>query len=277
MPELPEVETIIRRLRDGTPDQPSVIEQTIHTVEVTWARSIAEPDALTFQHALTGKQIIDARRRGKYLHFPLNQGHLIGHLRMSGDMRLEGRQDADGSPCPSGPYDRVILNFEAPYRLVFSNIRKFGRMWYVEDPQSVFANLGPEPLDPAFTSVHLYEMLQAHTRSIKPLLMDQSFIAGMGNIYTDESLFRARIHPLRKSNTLTPTDAQRLHQAIQEVLHQGIRRFGASLDWIYRGGQFQNDFNVYGKTDQPCPVCGTAIQKMVVGQRGTHFCPVCQK
>jgi formamidopyrimidine-DNA glycosylase len=277
MPELPEVETIIRRLRDGTPDQPSVRDQTIHAVQVTWARSIAEPDARSFEHALTGKQITDARRRGKYLHFPLKQGHLIGHLRMSGDMRMEPRQDADGSPSPSGPYDRVILNFESPYRLVFSNIRKFGRMWYVEDPQDVFGCLGPEPLDPEFTGLQLYEMLQAHTRSIKPLLMDQSFIAGLGNIYTDETLFRAGIHPLRKSDTLNLAQAQRLHHAIQEVLRQGICRFGASLDWIYRGGEFQNDFNAYGRTGQPCPVCGTAIEKIVVGQRGTHFCPQCQK
>jgi formamidopyrimidine-DNA glycosylase len=143
MPELPEVETIIRRLRDGTPDQPSVSGQTIQTVEVTWDRSIAEPDARSFQNAMIGKHITDARRRGKYLHFPLNQGHLIGHLRMSGDMRMERRQDADGTTNPPGPYDRVIFNFESPYRLVFSNIRKFGRMWYVADPLTVFANLGP--------------------------------------------------------------------------------------------------------------------------------------
>jgi formamidopyrimidine-DNA glycosylase len=277
MPELPEVETIIRKLRDGTPNQLSVRGQTIRTVEVTWDRSIAIPDAKSFQHALTGKQITNACRRGKFLHFPLNQGHLIGHLRMSGDMRMEPRQDADDTPCSLGPYDRVILNFESPYRLVFSNIRKFGRMWYVEDPQDVFGRLGPEPLDPEFTGLQLCEMLQAHARSIKPLLMDQSFIAGLGNIYTDECLFRAGIHPLRKSDTLTLAEAQRLHQAIQEVLRQGIRRFGASLDWIYRGGEFQNDFNAYGRPGQPCPVCGTAIEKILVGQRGTHFCPQCQK
>jgi formamidopyrimidine-DNA glycosylase len=277
MPELPEVETIIRRLRDGTLNQPSVCDQTIQCIEVIWARSIAEPDALAFQHALTGKQITDARRRGKFLHFPLNQGHLIGHLRMSGDMRMERCQDADASPCPVGPYDRVIITFESPYRLVFSDIRKFGRMWYVEDPKHVFGRLGPEPLDPEFTELQLYDMLQNHTRFIKPLLLDQSFIAGLGNIYTDESLFRAGIHPMRKSDTLTFTEALRLHQTIQEVLHQGIRRFGASLDWIYRGGEFQNDFNAYARTGQPCPVCGTAIVKIVVGQRGTHFCPHCQK
>lgn len=276
MPELPEVETIIRRLRDGTPDQPSACGQTIQSVEVTWARIIAAPDVPAFKDSLIGKTITDARRRGKFLHFPLNEGHLIAHLRMSGDMRIENRLSDDGQPYPLSPYAKVILNFSTLYRLAFSEIRKFGRMWYVKDPLSVFGALGPEPLDPEFTAGRLYKLLHTHSRQIKPLLLDQTFIAGLGNIYTDESLFRAGIHPLRKSDSLTAHEAARLHQAIQEVLHQGIRRFGASLDWIYRGGEFQNDFNAYGRADEPCPVCGTAIKKISVGQRGTHFCPNCQ-
>ena len=276
MPELPEVETIIRRLRDGTGDLPSVRDQVIKAVEVTWARIIAAPDVDGFKQSLVGKIINDARRRGKYLHFPLNDGHLIGHLRMSGDMRMEGHMTEDGNTRPAGPYDRVILDLEPPFRLVFSNIRKFGRMWYVEDPEEVFGRLGPEPLDPSFNSESLYEMLLAHSRQIKPLLLDQTFIAGLGNIYTDEALFRARLHPLRRSNTLSSTEAEILHQAIQLVLREGIRRFGASLDWIYCGGEFQNDFNVYGKTGEPCPSCGMAIKKISVGQRGTHFCQRCQ-
>ena len=276
MPELPEVETIIRRLRNGTGDLPSVCDQVITAAEVTWDRIIAAPDVNGFKQSLIGKVIHDARRRGKYLHFSLNDGHLIGHLRMSGDMRMEGRFTQDGSNRPVEPYDRVILDFESPYRLVFSNIRKFGRMWYVEDPGEVFGKLGPEPLDPTFTSKNLYEILLAHSRQIKPLLMDQTFIAGLGNIYTDEALFRARLHPLRRSDTLSATEAAELHQAIQGVLKEGIRRFGASLDWIYRGGEFQNDFNVYGKAGEPCPACGRAIEKISVGQRGTHFCPRCQ-
>ena len=276
MPELPEVETIIRRLRNGTGDLPGLRDQLIQSVEVTWPGSIAAPDADTFIQSLVGKQILDAQRRGKFLHFPLNHGHLIGHLRMSGDMRMEERLTGDGNPRPVEPYDRVVINFATPYRLVFSNIRKFGRMWYVEDPQHVFGALGPEPLDPNFTPQQLYEILQARSRQIKPLLMDQTFIAGLGNIYTDEALFRARIHPLRKSDTLSPNDAAELHHAIQGVLNEGIRRFGASLDWIYRGGEFQNDFNVYGKAGDPCPSCGMTIEKISVGQRGTHFCPSCQ-
>jgi formamidopyrimidine-DNA glycosylase len=277
MPELPEVETIIRRLRDGSPGLPSVQGQLIQTAAVIWPKSVAAPDPVSFQQDLAGKTIIAARRRGKFLHFPLDEGHLIAHLRMSGDMRMEENLDEGGSSRPLDPYDRVILHLDSSYRLVFSDIRKFGRVWLVEDPQSVLGGLGPEPLDPAFTPEILHSRLQAHARQVKPLLLDQAFIAGLGNIYTDEALFRAKIHPLRSSNTIRYSEAERLHQAIQDVLSQGIRRFGASLDWFYRGGEFQNDFNAYGQAGEPCPVCGTAIAKIRVGQRGTHYCPKCQK
>ena len=277
MPELPEVETIIRRLKNGAAGQPGVCHQVIQSVQITWPKIIAAPDPANFQEALTGKTIIDAQRRGKYLHFLLDEGHLVGHLRMSGDMRTETRLTPNGTPNPAGPYDRVIFNFFSPHRLVFSNIRKFGRMWYLTTPQELFKRLGPEPLDPQFTAALLIEKLRAHARQIKPLLMDQSFIAGLGNIYTDEALFRAGIHPLRKSDSLSPAEGERLHQSIQEVLHQGILRFGASLDWFYRGGEFQNDFKAYARTGQPCPICNKPIEKIVVGQRGTHFCPHCQK
>ncbi|MEA3326553.1 MAG: DNA-formamidopyrimidine glycosylase [Chloroflexota bacterium] len=276
MPELPEVETIIRRLRDGTQDQPSILSHVVQSVEITWNRIIAEPDPQTFQEKIIGKKIQDARRRGKFLHFPLSEGHLIGHLRMSGDMHMEIRLDPRGNPIPPDPYDRVILNFESIWRLTFNNVRKFGRMWFVEDAQSVFNSLGPEPLSSQFTSEYLYEKLHAANRQIKPLLMDQRFIAGLGNIYTDESLFHAKIHPLRKSDSLSKNEARRLHNAIQRTLKEGIQRFGASLDWIYQGGEFQNHFTVYQREGEFCPVCGAKIVKIAVGQRGTHFCPKCQ-
>ncbi|MFU8827731.1 MAG: DNA-formamidopyrimidine glycosylase family protein, partial [Brevefilum sp.] len=182
MPELPEVETIVRRLRDGTSESPSVVGQHIRSVEVHWDRIIAAPDVKAFQEALIGKTITDARRRGKFLHFPLDAGHLIGHLRMSGDMRMEKRMSPGGRPCPIEPYDRAVINLASPYRLVFSNIRKFGRLWFADKAQTVFGALGPEPLDPGFSPAKLYEGLQAHARQIKPLLMDQTFLAGLGNI-----------------------------------------------------------------------------------------------
>ena len=271
MPELPEVETIIRRLRTGTQDSPSVIDQTINAVDVTWDRIIASPDPGQFKEILVGKTIIDARRRGKFMHFPLDDGHLFTHLRMSGDMRMEEISQ------PKEPYDRVIINFKSGYRMVFNNIRKFGRMWYTDDPDEVIGDLGPEPLSDGFTPDLLHEKLRSHSRQIKPLLLDQTFIAGMGNVYTDEALFQARIHPLRSSDSLTKAEAVNLHHAIQNVLQDGIRSLGASIDWIYQGGQFQNYFKVYKRQDTPCPRCGTIIQKIRVGQRGTHFCPSCQK
>jgi formamidopyrimidine-DNA glycosylase len=277
MPELPEVETIVRRLRDGTQNHPPLPGQTIESVLVTWERIIAQPDSEAFQSIIQGKQITDVRRRGKFLHFPLNDGHLIAHLRMSGDMRMERRISEQGEPQPTQAYDRVLINFNSPWRLVFVNVRKFGRMYYATDLQSIFGDLGPEPLSDAFTSQKLFEMSHAHRRQIKPLLMDQCFIAGLGNIYTDEALFRAKIHPLRTSDSLSQGEAEGLHRAIQEVLREGIVQFGASLDWVYRGGEFQNYFKVYGRAGEPCPNCGTPIQKILVGQRGTHFCPQCQQ
>jgi len=277
MPELPEVETIVRRLRNSTHNHPSLIGCVIQSVDITWDRTIAEPDPDTFKKQLIGRQILDVGRRAKFLHFPLSQGHLIAHLRMSGDMRVEPRQTNEGQPNPQEPYDRVLINFESNWRLVFSTIRKFGRMWYLEDAQSLFGNLGPEPLSEDFSPQLLYEKLQAHNRQIKPLLMDQHFIAGLGNIYADESLFQAKIHPLRQSNTLSLSEAHGLFDAIQTTLKEGIQSFGASLDWVYRGGQFQNYFKVYQRMGEPCPICGTPIKKITVGQRGTHFCPNCQK
>lgn len=276
MPELPEVETIVRRLRDGTQSHPPLPGQTIESALVTWARIIAQPDSGTFQSMLIGKHITDVCRRGKFLHFPLNEGHLIAHLRMSGDMRMERSISVEGQPQPTQAYDRVVINFYSAWRLVFVSVRKFGRMYYTSDPQSIFGDLGPEPLDAAFSSQRLHKMCHARGRQIKPLLMDQSFIAGLGNIYTDEALFRAKIHPLRTSDSLSANEAEQLHHAIQDVLREGIEQFGASLDWVYRGGTFQNYFFVYGRAGEPCPKCNTPIEKILVGQRGTHFCPQCQ-
>jgi formamidopyrimidine-DNA glycosylase len=277
MPELPEVETIVRRLRDGSPTFPPVPGQSIADVIITWDKIIAPPEnPESFRQQLMGKTILDVRRRGKFLHFPLSRGHLIGHLRMSGDMRVERRISAQGEPLPIQTYDRVVINFTSPWRLVFVNVRKFGRMITTTDPQSIFGDLGPEPLSPDFNFQNFAARLQAHNRQIKPLLMDQGFLAGLGNIYTDEALFRAKIHPLRKSDSLSQGEVAQLNQAIQAVLREGITQFGASLDWVYRGGEFQNYFKVYGRKGEPCPICGTTIEKISVGQRGTHFCPQCQ-
>ncbi len=276
MPELPEVETIARSLRDGGQNRQPVIGRTVAAVHLLWARTLAEPSPEILQSRLPGQTIIGVGRRGKYLILELSVDYLLIHLRMSGDIRVEPALDADGNPIPPEPHDRMLLDFTDGYRLAFNDTRKFGRVWLVSDPQNVVAELGPEPFDPHFTAFQLYQMLQKSRRQIKPLLLDQTFLAGLGNIYTDEALHQAGIHPLQSSETITPEQAGKLWTAIRTVLTEGIRRNGASIDWVYRGGDFQNHFQVYDREGQPCPTCGSVIVKIAVGQRGTHFCPNCQ-
>ncbi|HEX7557434.1 MAG TPA: zinc finger domain-containing protein, partial [Leptolinea sp.] len=161
-------------------------------------------------------------------------------------------------------------------RMAFNDARKFGRIWFVPATDAIFRHLGMEPFDETLTPALFYESLKNKRKQIKTLLLDQAFIAGLGNIYTDESLHRAGIHPLRLAGTLNPEEAEKLLESIRKTLQEGISRNGASIDWAYRGGDFQNNFRVYQQTGKPCPVCGTFIERIVVGQRGTHFCPNCQ-
>jgi formamidopyrimidine-DNA glycosylase len=161
--------------------------------------------------------------------------------------------------------------------LVFNDARKFGRVWLTPQPELVLGRLGPEPFGEEFTPQWLHAALKRRHRQLKPLLMDQSFLAGLGNIYTDEALHRARLHPLRASDSLQHRQSDALWSAIRAVLEEGIRRNGASFDWVYRGGEFQNYFRVYDREGQACPACGAKIKRVVVGQRGTHFCPRCQR
>ena len=270
MPELPEVETIRRGLISGSDGVPSLVHQRITSVDLFWPKAVASPDPLQFIQGLQQREIVSLSRRGKFLLINLDHGTLIFHLRMSGDLRMQPAGE------PTQKHDRLQLNFNSGWKLVFNDTRKFGRAWLTEDPQKVLSGIGPEPLDPDLTPDKFDAMLQVRSRQIKPLLMDQRFLAGLGNIYTDEALFSAGIHPLRRSDTLTQPEAERLLAAIREVLQQGILAKGASIDWVYRGGDFQNHFQVYKRTGSPCPRCGTPIQRIVVGQRSTHFCPVCQ-
>jgi len=277
MPELPEVETIARTLR------PQLIGRRIVDADVRWARTVAMPSARKFKQQIKGQQVLEVSRRAKFLNIQLQAYNLLIHLRMSGDLLLK-----QGKIIPE-THDRLILSFapfpsasgraagaQAEY-LVFNDTRKFGRVWLTDDTEKVLGRLGPEPLGKDFTSHWLYQSLRSRHRQLKPLLLDQSFLAGLGNIYTDEALHMAKLHPRALSDSVTARQATQLHQAIQTILEEGIRRNGASIDWVYRGGDFQNHFRVYGRDGQPCLVCGTTIQKILVGQRGTHFCPNCQK
>ncbi|HMN60299.1 MAG TPA: bifunctional DNA-formamidopyrimidine glycosylase/DNA-(apurinic or apyrimidinic site) lyase [Anaerolinea sp.] len=274
MPELPEVETIVRALRSGG-DAPrggmSLPGRTIARANLYWERTLAEPLPAAFAARIAGQRILGIGRRAKFIVIHLDHDNLLVHLRMSGDLRMEAQQ------AEVQKHDRLSLDFTDGSRLAFNDARKFGRVWLVGDAEQVLGGLGPEPLDLGLTPDLFYERLQATKRQIKPLLLDQTFLAGMGNIYTDEALHLAKIHPLANAGSLSREQAGSLLEAIRAVLEEGIRRNGASIDWVYRGGDFQNNFRVYQRTGQPCPVCGRPVQRMVVGQRGTHFCAYCQQ
>lgn len=263
MPELPEVETIARRLR------PDLIGKTILSADLRWARTLALPSPKRFKKLIQGQKILDVGRRAKYFILQLSDFKLLIHLRMSGDLLIK---DSGGRP---EPHDRLIIKLSGDRSLVFNDTRKFGRVWLTATPDEVLGKLGPEPLDAEFTTQWLHAALHNRRRQLKPLLLDQTFVAGLGNIYSDEALHMAKLHPLAASDSVTAKQAEALHEAIHSVLNEGIRRNGASFDWVYRGGEF--NFRVYGRTGEKCPVCRTVIQHIVVGQRSTHYCPKCQR
>ncbi|HEY3313252.1 MAG TPA: DNA-formamidopyrimidine glycosylase [Anaerolineales bacterium] len=264
MPELPEVETIARSLRL------QLTGQEITSAVVLWPRTLSGLAVEEFVSRISGQRVVGVSRRAKYLDIQLTGFHLFIHLRMSGELSLK-----DPSYRPE-KHDRLIIHLLDHQQLVFNDTRKFGRVWLTAYPQDVLGRLGPEPLEADFTPQLLFSRLVERHRQVKPLLLDQSFLAGMGNIYTDEALHISKIHPLRISDTISLVEATRLHQAIRTVLLAGIEHNGASIDWVYRGGNFQNHFRVYDREGQPCPACGTPIRRITVGQRGTHFCPNCQ-
>jgi formamidopyrimidine-DNA glycosylase len=265
MPELPEVETIARFMK------PQLEGRAIQSALLLWKKTLAMPSPRAFKFRLVGQTILRVDRRAKFLHLQLSRDHLFIHLRMSGDLWIKE------SGYAPGKHDRMLINLSDGRWFVFNDPRKFGRVWLTDNPAEVTGSLGPEPFDPAFTPQVLYSCLQGHHRKIKPLLLDQSFLAGLGNIYTDEALHMAGIHPLTESDKISIQKAKQLFYAIRSVLEAGITHNGASIDWVYRGGGFQDYFRVYGRTGEPCPVCLTPVERIVIGQRGTHFCPVCQK
>ncbi len=266
MPELPEVETIARTFR------PRLLGRRITGFGSHWPKNVL-PDVASVRAAITHRTIKSVGRRAKFIVLRLDDGAaLLIHLRMSG--RLAWAADFDREP----PHVRAWWVLAGGDRLLFCDARKFGRIFY-QPPNgdgTVTAGLGPEPLERGFTVGKLQDLLHARTRQLKPLLLDQTVIAGLGNIYTDEALFRAGLHPKAKSNRLSPAQVTRLHTAIRQVLREAIRRHGTTIDWIYPGGWMQKHLRVYGRTGEPCRTCGTPIQALRIAQRGTHICPQCQ-
>ena len=264
MPELPEVETIARKLRSD------LIGKTILDADLLWPRTLALPSPKIFKQQIKGQKIREVTRRAKFFIVHLTNASLLIHLRMSGDLSIRH------STIRPEKHDRLVLKLSGNQSLVFNDTRKFGRVWLTSMPEDVLGRLGPEPLSREFTAQWLYNALNKRHRQLKPLLLDQTFLAGLGNIYTDEALHIAKLHPLSASNSITAEQAGALREAVRKVLKEGIRRNGASIDWVYRGGEFQNHFRVYDREGKACPVCGTEIKRITVGQRGTHYCPKCQ-
>jgi formamidopyrimidine-DNA glycosylase len=237
-------------------------------IEVPWEKALAPDNAYDL---LVGKTITGVTRRAKFIIIELNQGALITHLRMTGKLTLLYPEK----------HVTVILHFDSGKSLYFQDMRKFGRMVYTGDTANLLGHLGPEPLDTSFSAPVFYRMLQDKTRIIKPLLLDQSFLAGLGNIYVDEALFQAGIHPLSLSSSIPKKRAFRLHTAIQSILEDSIQAQGTTVVNFSHGddqsGSYQFALQVYGRAGEPCLICDQAIKKIKVGQRGTHFCKSCQR
>lgn len=270
MPELPEVETTVNDLK------PHVIGKTIAGVDVLSPNTIAEPSPDQFRKGLVGRKILEIRRRGKHLIFDLDSKKvLMVHLRMTGALLVK--------PSSEKPekFVRVVINLDNATAVHFRDVRRFGRMWLLKDESEVVGKLGPEPLSPEFTTEVLAKILAGRSAPVKALLLDQTLIAGIGNMYADEALYSARIHPSQPADSLKKAELKRLHSAIQEVLHKGIKNKGASTDTYFRPsgarGAAHLEFQVAHRKGEVCPVCGGTVQRIVVRQRGTFFCPLCQK
>ena len=270
MPELPEVETIKNELL------PYLIEHPITGVILFWEGIVRQPSAEEFRSRLIGQKITGIERRGKYLILELASGEaLIIHLKMTGSLLLKP------ASAEADRFTRAILFLDNETGLHFHDPRKLGVMWLVKDKNTVVDKLGPEPLEAIFTPQILAQRLSKRTAPIKALLCDQSFVAGIGNMYADEALFFARIHPLRSGKDLSQDEVERLHHAIQQVLWAAIGNKGASIDTYLRPGgevgtaHFQ--FQVAHRGGQPCPVCGTPLERIPIRNRGSYFCPRCQR
>ena len=273
MPELPEVETIRRTLEQ------LVIGKTISDVTIHWSKIIKQPASPDeFRARMTGQTIEKIYRRGKYLLFYLRDDVLISHLRMEGKYGLFQIGE------PLNKHTHVIFHFTDGTELRYNDVRKFGTMHLVPKGTEISSpplkDLGPEPFDDRFTVSYLKKAFQKTKRNIKSVLLDQTVIAGLGNIYVDESLFKANIHPLRLAQTLTDEEINRLLTAIVETISAAVEKGGTTIRSYVNSqgeiGMFQLELNVYGQEGKPCKQCGREIEKIKVAGRGTHICTACQ-
>jgi formamidopyrimidine-DNA glycosylase len=275
MPELPEVETYVHDL------QVRLKGRTVTRSVALWPRTIAAPSVEHFTAIVIGQRFANFTRRGKYMLLTMDSGAiLIIHLRMTGKCLIRTAGE------PVDRHTRVLFELDDGYRLDFVDSRKFGRVWLVDDASGVVGKLGPEPLSETFTDDYLARRLAGRSAAVKSLLLDQGIVAGVGNIYADEALHAAGIHPQRAGDDLTADEIGILRRAVQEVLRRAIALGGSSLgdspvqNYLRPGGEtgeFQHEHQVYGRAGLPCLQCGEIIQRAVIGQRSAHYCPVCQR
>ena len=275
MPELPEVETYVREL------EPLLRGRRITRAAVTWPRTIAAPTATMFVDQIADQRFSDFSRRGKYMLLGLESGDtLIVHLRMTGKLLVMA------GDAPVDKHTHVVLDLDNGQRVHYNDTRKFGRMWLVTNPETVLRKLGPEPLSEAFSPAQLGAALAGRSAAVKALLLNQEIIAGVGNIYADEALFAAGIAPLRAGGDLSEAEVTALHNAVRRVLAAGIAARGSSLggsslqNYLRPSGEqggFQEQHQVFRRTGEPCRTCGQPIERIIVAQRSTHYCPHCQR
>ncbi|CUB27361.1 Formamidopyrimidine-DNA glycosylase [Bacillus subtilis] len=274
VPELPEVETV-RRTLTGL-----VKGKTIKSVEIRWPNIIKRPaEPEEFARKLAGETIQSIGRRGKFLLFHLDHYVMVSHLRMEGKYGLHQAEE------PDDKHVHVIFTMTDGTQLRYRDVRKFGTMHLFKPGEEAgelpLSQLGPEPDAEEFTSAYLKERLAKTNRAVKTALLDQKTVVGLGNIYVDEALFRAGVHPETKANQLTDKTIKTLHAEIKNTLQEAIDAGGSTVRSYINSqgeiGMFQLQHFVYGKKDEPCKKCGTMISKIIVGGRGTHFCANCQK
>jgi formamidopyrimidine-DNA glycosylase len=274
MPELPEVETVARDLRrhllpDGGPG-PEIV-----AARVSWPRTVRDGDVEGFVAAVPGRRIEAVGRRGKQLVVDLSGGAFLTiHLKMTGQLFVVP------SGAPVDPYVRLLLALDDGRDIRFRDIRKFGRVGLYVADQDPFGDVGPEPLDPAFTLRAFRARLRGRRGRLKPLLVDQAFVAGVGNIYADEALWRARLHPLRSADSISTADQRHLYRHLLQILAEAVERRGSSIDDYTApdgDGEMQERLDVYQRTGQPCRRCARPIRRIVLGIRATHFCSWCQR
>jgi formamidopyrimidine-DNA glycosylase len=275
MPELPEVETVARDLRRHLLPEGGGLGPVITGARVGWVRTLRDEDPAAFVDGVAGRRIESVGRRGKQLVIGLDGGaFLTVHLKMTGQLFVVA------AGLGRDPYERLALALDDGREIRFRDVRKFGRVGLYGADDDPFDGVGPEPLDPRFTLREFRSRIRGRRARLKPLLVDQAFIAGVGNIYADEALWRSRLHPLRSAASLRPADERALHGRLLEILSEAVERRGSSIDDYTApdgDGEMQEQLDVYQRTGQPCPRCGRPVRRIVIGIRATHFCSWCQR